>query len=284
MKDADYDKLLADLEEAILAGTLPVAILGLTPVTFRLLRSLHAGGLTGALEAIYDPAPARLGKLTLGPPVRPLADLRGSSCQVLVVASDELKEGLLSQALPYLAGAPKVLVAGYAQFEFHDPLFEAVVAHAPVPSLANGYPNVLIHIYQCLRNGVRLGLRGAVAEFGMFKGGTTMIMSQLIERMGADWPVIGFDGFQGFPERPTALDMYDDPGCRFQDVGLVRSYLAGRNVEIVTGDIVDTAGRLREEDVVLAFIDTDNYTAANAALDVVQERTVLGGAIVFDPF
>jgi hypothetical protein len=42
-------------------------------------------------------------------------------------------------------------------------------------------------------NAARLGLRGAVAEFGVFKGGTTMFLSRVIERLGADWPVIGFD-------------------------------------------------------------------------------------------
>ncbi len=34
----------------------------------------------------------------------------------------------------------------------------------------------------------------------------------------------------------------------------------------------------------LSFIDTDNYTPAAAALNVVRERTVPGGAIVFDHF
>lgn len=34
----------------------------------------------------------------------------------------------------------------------------------------------------------------------------------------------------------------------------------------------------------LTFIDTDNYTSAKAAIEVVRERTVPGGAIVFDHF
>jgi len=35
---------------------------------------------------------------------------------------------------------------------------------------------------------------------------------------------------------------------------------------------------------VLTFIDTDNYTPARAAIEVARERTVPGGAIVFDHF
>lgn len=34
----------------------------------------------------------------------------------------------------------------------------------------------------------------------------------------------------------------------------------------------------------LTFIDTDNYTPARAAIEVARERTVPGGAIVFDHF
>jgi hypothetical protein len=118
----------------------------------------------------------------------------------------------------------------------------------------------------------------------MFKGGTTMFMSRIIERLQKDWPIIGFDTFEGFPPRRTILDMYDNPACVFTDLAAVRRYLHGRNVEVIAGDIVDTCHRLDHEHLVLTFIDTDNYSPARAALDVVTERTVIGGAIVFDHF
>jgi hypothetical protein len=186
--------------------------------------------------------------------------------------------------LPHFQGTPKVLVAGYGHLAFRDRMFDEERARLLVPSLANGYPNSLPHLYQCLANAARLGLRGAVAEFGMFMGGTTMFLSRVVERLGVDWPVIGFDSFAGFPPRRSPLDMYDHPDCVFTDLDAVRRYLAGRNVEVVAGDIVETAARLEGEDLVLSFVDTDNYSPACAALDVVQERTVVGGAIVFDHF
>src|SRR5260370_42193687 len=58
----------------------------------------------------------------------------------------------------------------------------------------------------------------------------------------------------------------------------------GRDIEIVPGDITDTCRRLEGEALVLGSMATDNYTPARAALDVVRERTVPGGAIVFDHF
>ena len=144
-------------------------------------------------------------------------------------------------------------------------MFKQEQAQLLVPSLANGYPNSLVHLYQCLANAARLGLSGVVAEFGMFKGGTTMFLSRVIERLGAAWPVIGFDTFGGFPPRRSPLDMYDHPGCVFTDLAAVRRYLDGRDIEIIAGDITDTCGRLEREDLVLTFIDTDNYTPARAA-------------------
>jgi len=165
-----------------------------------------------------------------------------------------------------------------------DPTFEQETANALVPSFANGYPNCLIHLWQVLQNAARLGLDGTIVEFGMFRGGTTMLLSRFAERLGKDWPVVGFDTFDGFPSPRSPLDMYSHPDCVFLDEAAARRYLAGRNVEIISGDIVKTASRLADRDIVLAFIDTDNYTSATAALDAVQNQIVPGGAIVFDHF
>jgi O-methyltransferase len=281
MRDEDYAKLLEDTEQELLAGAGPAGVLGLTPVTLRLLASLAPSGLGRAVEAVYAPA-ADDACPPLSVPVRPFQALSEAKSSVLVVAADVEKEDLLCAALPFITGTPKVVVAGYGHLGFRDAAFDQELAQLLVPSLANGYPHSLVHLYQCLANAARLGLCGVVAEFGMFKGGTTMFLSRLIERLGQSWPVIGFDTFGGFPPRRSPLDMYDHPGCVFTDLAAVRRYLDGRDIEIMSGDIADTCGRLEEEDLVLSFIDTDNFTPARAALDVVRERTVPGGAIVFD--
>ena len=239
-------------------------------------------GLVQAVQAVYVPdGDHSLGSLLIVP-VRPFEALARAHHDVLVVAADAEKEDLLQAALPYIRGIPKVIVAGYGHLAFRDRLFHERLGQLLVPSLANGYPNTLTHLYQCLTNAARLGINGVVAEFGMFKGGTTMFLSGIIEKLGKDWLVIGFDTFGGFPPRRSPLDMYDHPDCVFTDLPAVKRYLDGRNIEIVVGDIVETCNRLDSEELVLSFIDTDNYNSARAALEVVQDRTVVGGAIVFD--
>jgi O-methyltransferase len=282
MLDDDFDKLCEDIEVALIAGARAVAILGLTTTALRVVERLVGLGLETKVVGIFDGEP--LPDLVLRVPLLPVKKLAETEVDIVVIAADAEKETLLLAALPFIVGEPKVIVAGYGHLAFNDPVYTEEMARMLVPSIANGYPNTLPHLYQCLANSARLGANGIVAEFGMFKGGTTMFLSRLIERLGQRWPVIGFDTFAGFPPRRSPLDMYDHPDCVFTDLVSVRRYLAGSNIEIVQGDIVHTAGRLATEDVVLAFIDTDNYSSARAAIDVVADRTVVGGAIVFDHY
>lgn len=273
----DLARLVEDLESALLDGATAVAILGATPTALRLVEHLTRIGLNSCIQGIYAGNPAAAS-------VQSFDQLRGRRFDVVVVADDADKEVLLLAALPYLTGTPKVVVAGYGHLTYRDPDYHDELAGLLVPSLANGYPNILPHLHQCLLNAARLGLRGVVAEFGMFKGGTTMFLSRVIERLGVGWPVIGLDTFNGFPPRRSPLDMYDHPDCVYTDLDAIRRYLAGRDIEIVAGDIAVTAGRLNTEDLVCTFVDTDNYTPARAAIGVAQERTLVGGAIVFDHF
>ncbi len=55
MRDEDYAKLLEDTERELLAGRGPAGVLGLTPVTLRLLASLADCGPARAVEAVYTP-------------------------------------------------------------------------------------------------------------------------------------------------------------------------------------------------------------------------------------
>lgn len=283
MNEKDFDDLLTDTTQAILDGK-TCSILGLTEVTIRLLKSLESSCLIQSFDGIYihDNSKQSLPKLSL--PIKNIQELAKSECQAIVVAEDAGKEDLIEMALPYITESVRIIIAGYRHFAFRDKIFNEEYAQLLVPSLANGYPNTLIHIYQCLKNAARLNLDGIVVEFGMFKGGTTMFISRVIERLGMNWSVYGFDTFDGFPPRRSPLDMYAHPDCVFTDVDSVKRYLEGRNVEIVVGDIYETYIRLENKNIVLCFFDTDNYSSSAKVLDRLKEQIVVGGAIVFDHF
>ena len=204
------------------------------------------------------------------------------SPDTIIITADADKEGYLAALADVIPGAPKVIVAGYGHFDFRDSRYWEIASNLGEPSLANGYPNSRIHLYQCLVNASKRSLDGIVVEFGMFRGGTTMFLSQVIEQLGKEWPIIGFDTFSGFPARRSYLDMYDHVDLNRVDLTEVQSYLAGRNVEVVPGDIQETVSRLAERPIVLAFVDTDNFTPAVAAIEAVRNNVVPGGALVFD--
>lgn len=272
------------MANAVLHGSRVIGIAGWETGTFLLIEMMQTRGLTSWVKAVFTLDSSDPVTSVLGIPVVPVSALSETELDVLVVASDEDKEGVLKTCLPFVRGLPRVIVGGYGHFKFRDAAFRELQAGLLVPSFANGYPYTLTHLYQCLKNAARLELAGVVAEFGMFKGGTTMFLSRAIEHFGCMWPVIGFDTFEGFPPRRSILDMYDHPDCVFSDLPAVKRYFEGRQVEIVSGDIAQTCHRLDREDIVLSFMDTDNYTPAASAIDVIRERTVVGGAIVFDHF
>ncbi|MFL6101380.1 MAG: TylF/MycF/NovP-related O-methyltransferase [Actinomycetales bacterium] len=282
MDRGDELKLRADLLREIEAGARRVAILGDGLVGRRLYQVCRRRGLSADQVGLFTQQQAEgAGPL---PPARALAQLAGWPADVVCVAVDADKEDVLRAALPFLVGAPRVLVGGYRHFGFRDELFERELAQLLPPSIANGYPNCLVHLYECLRNAARLGLRGDVVEFGTFRGGTSMFLARVARALGQTWRVVTFDSFGGFPARRSPLDMYDHPGAVFTDAAAVRRYFQPWLIDLVEGDIVETAQTLAGRPTVLSFIDTDNYSSAKAALEVVKETTVPNGAIVLDHF
>lgn len=276
MNPEDLAKLKIKLREAIVAfgPGARVAVVGWSPSVFEI-----------AADAVFTLGGAVLVGIFAresGGSIRALSELSAGTPDVVVVAEDKGKEVLLDTIARHVPAKTKILIGGFSHFEFSDPIFDKVRRELFIPSFANGYRHCLVHIYQCLLNAHHRGLRGSVAEFGMFKGGTTMLISRFIEALGADWKVYGFDTFDGFPDKRSALDMYRHPDCVFLDVDTVRAVFVGRNVEIIEGDVVETISQLADEDLVVSFVDTDNFTSAEAIIQVIAERTVVGGAIVFD--
>lgn len=250
-----------------------------------------AGWTPAALELAADPIMLVGGTFFLGiyadngashSQVKPLQTLGVDRPDIVIIADDGGKEDLLEAMAGQLNAETKLLISGFAHFDFRDEVFQRVQRNLLIPSFANGYRYSLVHIYQCLQNANRQKLKGVVAEFGMFKGGTTMLMSKFIEEIGADWKVFGFDTFNGFPAKRSVLDMYSHPDCVFLDADLVRSVFSQRNVEIIEGDVVQTVSRLADQDLVLSFVDTDNFSSASAIIRVIADRTLVGGSIVFD--
>jgi predicted O-methyltransferase YrrM len=257
-------------------------LLGFTVTSFTVRAALGHLGLGARIVGIFDP------ELPNGqePDVPPWSGLSEVEADLVVICDDTGKERLL-RAFAELSGASgvDVVLAGMAHLDYRDPLYAELDAPAMVPSYATGHPHTRVHIFQFLQSAAAAGLQGAVVELGAFKGGTTAWLAKLVDRFDLKAHVIGFDSWAGFPPRRSILDLYTHPRCVFTDVSTVRAYLEPLGVELVVGDIADTAPRrLEGVSILLAFVDTDNYSGSRRALETIVPNLVPGGAVILDHY
>lgn len=279
------DALLEDLAECLATGPRRTAILGLTPAALDAAAAVRRLAGKDALLGIFDPdAPVDRTGLT------PWSQLATASPDIVVIADDAGKEHLLiaaADALDDLDPLPRVVLAGLAhQDRPGNALLERLEAPALVPSYATGHPHTRAHLFDCLLVAAARGRRGAIVELGAFKGGTSVWLAKAARALGLhETPVIAFDAWDGFPPRRSLLDLYEHPRCVFRDLDAVRAYTEPYGIELVVGDIQETAPRrLAVEPVLLAFVDTDNFTGTRAALETIVPNLVTGGAVVLDHF
>lgn len=275
-------QLIDEAARAVGEGQTRVAVIGLGAEGLRVDAALRR---LGAKVSIYDPRERKFEDERLSP----WRDLPMSEPQLIVIADDADKVELLQAAASALDTndpLPHVILAGLAHQEVSDRTFEMLEAPAMVPSYATGHPHTRAHLYDCLRAAAANGREGAVVELGAFKGGTSVWMARALRALGLERSkVIAFDAWDGFPPRRSILDLYEHPRCVFRDLEAVRAYTEPYGIELVVGDIAETApARLASESILLAFIDTDNYSGARVALEPIRDNLVSGGAIVFDHY
>ncbi|MDE1765559.1 MAG: class I SAM-dependent methyltransferase [Thaumarchaeota archaeon] len=202
----------------------------------------------------------------------------------LVIVSDNDKEEILKIFSTIDNRKPKIIMAGIGHLDFKDHLYHDTLSSSVTSPRAFGYKNMLIHLYQSLDYIAKNGLKGDIAEFGVYKGGTTVFLARIVEKLGIKAKIFAFDTFQGFPKRKSVFDMYDDPHDEFSDFDSVISYCEPFNIELVKGDISETYCRIEGIPLVLSFFDTDNYSPTRDALDMCYRQTVKGGIIAFDHY
>jgi O-methyltransferase len=275
-------QLCEEAASHLAAGHTEVAVIGLSSEAIEVAAALETLGGHARLFDPDDPDGSH-------PALEAWAELGSSDLSLVIISSDERKEELLRAAADVLDSKnplPQVVLAGLSHQEVHDDLFDELEAPALVSSYATGHPHTRRHLYDCLRSAAAAGRRGAVVELGAFKGGTSVWLAKAIAGLGlSECPVIAFDAWDGFPPRRSLLDLYEHPRCVFRDLEAVRAYTKPHGIELVVGDIRETApGRLADESVLLAFIDTDNYSGTRAALEPILANLVKGGAIIFDHY
>lgn len=278
-----YAALKEKVLEKVLEGKKQLVIWGFTPNCVQLLSEFQSMGLLDRIAGVIDSDIRRqrqvIHHLTVAAPDE-IGDL---PLDVLVIASNEDKEEILRQFTAIDQRIPDVVLSGSKHYAFRNALFGEVVSSSSVRSIAGGYPFMLTHIFQSLEYLVRSGCDGAVAEFGVFQGGTCAIIAKTLRRLGWKGKIYGFDLFGEPAAKRSVMDVFPF-GKYSPDYETVKRYCEPHGVELIKGDICETHKILKGISLMFSFFDTDYYSPTRAALEICYEQTVKGGVIAFDHY
>ena len=128
----------------------------------------------------------------------------------------------------------------------------------------------------------------AVAEVGVYRGGSAWFMADALRRSGREMPFYVCDTFQGHVEVDDSVDGVHRPGVQFTRVKAekVAKYLREFPfIRMQVGDIRETAPAFAGESAFgLVHLDVDVYPITRFCLDFFGPRVVPGGMIVMDDY
>src|SRR5262245_26929063 len=128
----------------------------------------------------------------------------------------------------------------------------------------------------------------AVAEVGVYRGGSAWFVAEALRRSGRDLPFYVCDTFQGHVEVDDRVDGVHRPGVQFTRVKAekVAKYLREFPfIRLQVGDIRETAVAFAGESAFgLVHLDVDVYPITRFCLDFFGPRMVPGGMMVMDDY
>lgn len=212
---------------------------------------------------------------------------------------DRVIAGLLSQDHARIFWGDRLLSLGKSMGFLDEPGFAAAYAAIRGSHQYDQYasPHTVawrLHmLVWAASNG--LALDGDFVECGVFKGDFAWVVAQATDFARQPRTFYLYDTFAGFapayssaadfPEAPGffafADSIYKDPAI-YQEV--VRKFRGFPNVRIIRGIVPDSFAEASPEKIAFLHIDLNSPAAEVAALEVLFERVVPGGAIVFDDY
>ena len=128
---------------------------------------------------------------------------------------------------------------------------------------------------------VKEGLVGDLAELGVYKGNTAVLLAAYARRLGATAYLL--DTFEGFSRKDLVGVDADVKAGAFSDTSLkaVRALVGEESVRFIKGFFPATAAELPEDGAYcLVHIDCDLYAPMASALEYFYPRLVPGGFLI----
>ena len=142
-------------------------------------------------------------------------------------------------------------------------------------------------------------LPGDIVELGVFKGASLIQFATYRNILEGEFArkVIGFDMFGEFPQATNEMDKIfreewvaetNNEYLTIEELRRALKYKGLNNVELIKGDICETLSYYLQNNpflrVAMLHIDTDIYEPSKVGLEMLYDRVVPGGIIVFDDY
>lgn len=208
----------------------------------------------------------------------------------IVICADSDKVDYLKNLadLDWGERTPKIIMAGKGHMRPTLERVKEVESLLKINSEATGYAFTKEHLCECLLQLRKSGLTGNVIELGVFNGGTLGMLYNISRSLGIldNLKFTGFDTWDGKLHRKSFLDLFDLPEWAAIDMAIAKNNLT-KDIDLVKGDISVTVPEWiqnTEDPIVLAFIDTDNYSPTADVLPGIWNKLSVGGFVVFDHY
>ncbi len=176
-------------------------------------------------------------------------------------------------------------------FKFYTPLFSPWLGYGGFKHFYDkARPHTLLSSDRCYVLYIlalqALSLRGDVWECGVYKGGTALLLAELIvSTRGARAQLHLFDTFKGMPETNKEKDLHQAGGFSDTSLSAVRKLVGQeRIVHFHEGFIPDTFSGFENANIAFAHIDVDVYQSLKDCCEFIMPRLIKGGFVVIDDY
>ena len=142
----------------------------------------------------------------------------------------------------------------------------------------------VVRCYILYQMGLQAAMReGDVAEIGVYKGGTAMLLSNTFK--GTSKKIHLFDTFTGMPPADPQKDLHKEGDFNDTSFNGVKAYLSDySNVMLHPGLFPNTAASIKESYFSMVHIDVDIYKSVMDCIKFFYPRLAKGGIMIFDDY
>lgn len=164
---------------------------------------------------------------------------------------------------------------------WYDDWFKAIYSKIKEYTLVSEDRAYLLYMFSRLA----LNYSGDFAECGVYKGGTGLLLSNVIAER-PEKKLYLFDSFKGMPSHADPATDYHGPGgLGDASYDKVKSLFTGREqVLIIEGFLPETLEPIKERNFAFVHLDVDIYRSTKDCLEFFYPRLIRGGILVSDDY